>query len=126
MGICCSCFKSGDDEEENAQELELQAQRAKKALSISAKMSAPSIRASALSVEGEGLALVGASLDQDAAYWEWHITTNGKSIVDGIHFGVSGKKDRTFYESPDSRMTDDKGKPNQSATCSLPVTFVIC
>ena len=39
--------------------------------------------------------MAGAGIEQDAAYWEWHIN----KIPEGskIEFGVAHKKNRAFY-----------------------------
>ena len=76
-------------------------------------------------VSGNGLALVGCSIEQDAAYWEWHIEktgSNGSSgdggnaSVDGEYdedeeenapkFGVATKKDRRFYQARQALEVD--------------------
>ena len=50
-------------------------------------------------MSGHGLALAGAAIEQDAAYWEWHIN----KVPEGakISFGVAHKKDRKFYNELD-------------------------
>jgi hypothetical protein len=52
-------------------------------------------------VSGRGLALAGAGIEQDAAYWEWHIhqVPEGANIM----FGVATKKDRSFYNDLDNQ-----------------------
>ena len=59
-------------------------------------------------VSGDGLALVGCSIEQDAAYWEWQIerTSGGGSADDGDDdddnapkFGVATRKDQKFYRA---------------------------
>ena len=73
-------------------------------------------------VSGNGLALVGCSVEQDAAYWEWHIErTDGRSsdsIDAGLEdddeegdystpkFGVATKKDQKFYRAAEEREFD--------------------
>ena len=82
--------------------MELHAQKARQALDISATMSAPTItRKGAGIITGHGLALAGVPIEQDACYWEWHISSsNGPShtAIETIHFGVSSKKDPKFYQ----------------------------
>jgi hypothetical protein len=49
-------------------------------------------------VSGYGLALVGTTVEQDAAYWEIHgerMTSNETEIL----CGVSTKKDQKFYNA---------------------------
>lgn len=61
-------------------------------------------------ISGNGLALVGCSIEQDAAYWEWQIErTSGGSADDGDDddddddnapkFGVATRKDQKFYRA---------------------------
>ena len=62
-------------------------------------------------ISGNGLALVGCSIEQDAAYWEWQIErTSGSSADDGDDdddddddnapkFGVATRKDQKFYRA---------------------------
>ena len=70
-------------------------------------------------VSGSGLALAKIPIEQDAAYWEWHVNLpglprhpdededdmhdvhmNGDDEVDpyAIKFGVATRKDRNFYK----------------------------
>lgn len=47
-------------------------------------------------LSGNGLALAGVCIEQDAAYWEWHmVLPDGKS--EDTMFGISTSKDRKFY-----------------------------
>lgn len=107
MGVCCSCC--GGEDAESAKEMELQAQRSK-SLAISAKMSSPSIEISSSSVSGTGLALIGVPLEQDAAYWEWHVQLPPKTHVDTILFGVTHKKDRKFYKDQEDKVQPEEGE----------------
>ena len=63
-------------------------------------MSAPTVKIAeeGTVLTGHGLALVATALEQDAAYWEWHISLPARKHVDTILFGVTGKKDRQFYQ----------------------------
>ena len=47
------------------------------------------------------MALAGVSIEQDAAYWEWHIDIPHGQISNCIMFGVTTKKDSKFYEKLD-------------------------
>jgi hypothetical protein len=59
-------------------------------------------------VSGSGLALAGVSIEQDAAYWEWHMEIlTGKS--DDLMFGLTTSKDAAFYRALDEA---DEGKDN--------------
>ena len=53
-----------------------------------------------MKISGNGLALAGAGIEQDAAYWEWHIIQVPEEGAK-IEFGVAHKKDRTFYNELD-------------------------
>ena len=97
MGCCWSCI-GGEDGGATAKESELVAQETAKQQCINVRMSSPTITVEeSLSVKGTGLGLIGTPIEQDAAYWEYHIEIHGKKHLDTIMFGVSGKKDRTFY-----------------------------
>eukprot|EP00980_Cylindrotheca_fusiformis_P011797 scaffold2816_cov121-Cylindrotheca_fusiformis.AAC.13 len=92
MGCCCSCDKSEDGPSER--DLELKA----KSLAISRNMTSPSVEIDRTgAVSGEGLALAGVQIEQDAAYWEWHVKLPPKTHCDTVLFGVSSKKNRDFY-----------------------------
>lgn len=68
-----------------------------KNMSISRKMSAPAIEIKdVMQVSGNGLALAGVSIEQDAAYWEWHVEIPDGKSEDTI-FGLTTSKDRAFY-----------------------------
>ena len=85
-------------------------------------MSAPSIEIDGLNIKGYGLALVDVSIEQDCAYWEWHVNVrqsekiapdndeNDDFFNQGItmKFGVATKKDRNFYTSLETN--EDEGK----------------
>jgi hypothetical protein len=74
---------------------------ASKSLTISVKMSAPTIKVEQgeddQTVSGRGLAVVAVPLEQDAAYWEWRISLPARKHVDTVMFGVTSMKDRKFY-----------------------------
>lgn len=76
-------------------------QKNKKFLRIDAKMTNPSISIvdDGLAATGSGLALIGAPIEQDAAYLEWKIELQGGKTqhIDSIMFGVSTKKNRKYY-----------------------------
>jgi hypothetical protein len=104
MGLCCSCCGSSEGSEENETELQVtNAEANKKCMVISTTMSAPTVKiADSTIVSGSGLALVGIPIEQDAAYWEWQVLdvegSNGIGHSE-IMFGVTSKKDKTFYGS---------------------------
>lgn len=90
---------------------------------ISKSMSAPTIQIHGLNVKGHGLALVDVSIEQDCAYWEWHIETststsnNNSNDEDDdddffnqgmvMKFGVATKKNRDFYKALNNNEVDD-------------------
>ena len=106
MGCIYSCLGlSEDNDKSNPNETEM-IQKIDRNKAISAKMSNPNIRLSKTDekeyeniVSGFGLALASISIEQDAAYWEWHIEDNSSLTTknDGIKFGVSTSKNRQFY-----------------------------
>jgi hypothetical protein len=84
-------------------------------------MSAPTVNINGLTVTGHGLALVNVSIEQDASYWEWHITADvsntGNRNGDGpsldghstLKFGVATRKNREFFEAlGDMQENDDE------------------
>eukprot|EP00979_Chaetoceros_neogracilis_P006973 scaffold1433_cov175-Chaetoceros_neogracile.AAC.2 len=111
MGLCCSCFDSIRPSENQTEMTEQNAPKPSFQFIISRKMSSPSVDISGLTVKGEGIALVGVSIEQDAAYWEWHVTAEDGKITSGddnedffsndlaLKFGVATKKSREFYNS---------------------------
>mmetsp|Transcript_10107 Transcript_10107/g.20462 ORF Transcript_10107/g.20462 Transcript_10107/m.20462 type:complete len:233 (+) Transcript_10107:143-841(+) len=143
MGCLLSCFETLSDKvsavvvvvatgsSKNGKETEMMAHptinhqngSGGKTLSISRSMTAPTIEVkdNGLELSGTGLALVGATVEQDAAYWECHVEIPGNDdaataavAAYEVMFGVATKKDRKFYdalmeqeeESPDSNGTD--------------------
>lgn len=140
IGLFCPCFKTASDSNRNGglSETELTSRQGQKGLapgdesslsslySISRKMSAPTIEVQGLKVKGHGLALVDVSIDQDCAYWEWHVSTSTKNgdaanassfdetqmeleqednfFQQGLtmKFGVATRKNRDFYRALDS------------------------
>ena len=52
--------------------------------------------------------MAGVSIEQDAAYWEWHLEIPaGKS--DDVMFGLTTSKDAAFYRALDDA---DEGEDN--------------
>ena len=53
--------------------------------------------------------MAGAGIEQDAAYWEWHIQKVPQDDDDfKIMFGVAHKKDRNFYNELDKSQEGTK------------------
>lgn len=119
MGGCCSCCGCSQDSSDGGgtdKEMELQAQKSKKALSISETMSAPTIiRKTSNTISGQGLALAGVTIEQDVAYWEWHMKAPSKKTMESILFGVTAKKDAKFYQDlpPEKCKTIEEDGPSQ-------------
>lgn len=110
MGCCCSCIK-GEGPSVNENELVEQDSTHQ---SINTRMSSPQIKVEGkLCATGSGLALVGTALEQDAAYWEFHISLPARKHIDTILFGVSTKKDRTFYEGANEKNFEE-GVPSKA------------
>jgi hypothetical protein len=104
MGCCCSCWKSEDGPSEK--DLELRA----KSLAISRNMTSPNVEIGQRGeVSGEGLALAGVQIEQDAAYWEWHIKLPPKTHCDTILIGVTSKKNRDFFRELEDKLPGEEG-----------------
>jgi hypothetical protein len=56
-------------------------------------------------VSGSGLALAGVSIEQDAAYWEWHMQVPEGSTNE-VMFGIATRKNAAFYKSLDEQDGD--------------------
>lgn len=57
--------------------------------------------------------MAGASIEQDAAYWEWHILhVPPGTDKPQIKFGVATKKDRQFYNT----LAENGGNENETGT----------
>eukprot|EP00547_Thalassionema_nitzschioides_P001716 CAMPEP_0194215006 /NCGR_PEP_ID=MMETSP0156-20130528/16496_1 /TAXON_ID=33649 /ORGANISM="Thalassionema nitzschioides, Strain L26-B" /LENGTH=184 /DNA_ID=CAMNT_0038943411 /DNA_START=132 /DNA_END=686 /DNA_ORIENTATION=- len=72
-----------------------------KGMRISLAMSAPTIEIEDdVKISGNGLALAGVNIEQDSAYWEWHIDTiGGCGKAEDTKFGIATKKDQKFYRN---------------------------
>ena len=101
MGCCVSCFKSGGEQVAST-EMTASANAnpdGGKSMKISRKMTAPTISVEEnRTVTGTGLAMAGVAIEQDAAYWEWHVQLPEGSSQK-IMFGVATRKDRAFYKA---------------------------
>ncbi|KAL7540207.1 hypothetical protein ACHAXR_012870 [Thalassiosira sp. AJA248-18] len=87
MGGCCSCFdaisggKHGNSSG-NDKSTEMTGRNSASGIpppthGISRAMSAPTIQIQGFKVSGSGLALTKIPVEQDAAYWEWHVNLPG-------------------------------------------------
>lgn len=118
MGCCCSCNKDEDGATLKESEM-VQQDTAQK--SINVRMSSPDIKVeNNLCATGSGLALIGTALEQDAAYWEFHISLPAKKHIDTILFGVSPKRDRQFYEDLKSNKQSEEEGEYRAALFWLP------
>eukprot|EP00544_Gedaniella_sp_CCMP2646_P003588 CAMPEP_0202493182 /NCGR_PEP_ID=MMETSP1361-20130828/9612_1 /ASSEMBLY_ACC=CAM_ASM_000849 /TAXON_ID=210615 /ORGANISM="Staurosira complex sp., Strain CCMP2646" /LENGTH=188 /DNA_ID=CAMNT_0049123465 /DNA_START=149 /DNA_END=715 /DNA_ORIENTATION=- len=88
-----------------------------KSLAISRAMSAPTIELEdgRCKISGSGLALCGCSIEQDAAYWEWHILSIPEKSSDETMFGVATRKNSAFYKSLDEQSGDESPQTNGKA-----------
>jgi len=98
-------------------------------------MSAPSVNINGLTLDGNGLALVDVSIEQDAAYWEWHVTSNEK-VANGtdnddffdegsaLQFGVATKKSRDFYKAMATNEGDDEANVDDGTKLMRPISNV--
>ncbi|KAL7495849.1 hypothetical protein ACHAWT_004195 [Skeletonema menzelii] len=87
MGACCSCFDAisgGKHSSQNGSSTEMTPRNNSSkgsipppSLGLSRAMSAPTIRLQGFTVSGSGLALAKIPVEQDAAYWEWHVNLPG-------------------------------------------------
>lgn len=89
MGACCSCFdaimggKHGDSSKGGGGgSTEMTSRNSANGVpppthGISRAMSAPTIQIQGYKVSGSGLALARIPVEQDAAYWEWHVHLPG-------------------------------------------------
>lgn len=91
MGGCCSCFDAimggnhdgGGPSHRNGSSTEMTSRGGSKGSipppshGLSRAMSAPTIRLQGFTVSGSGLALAKIPIEQDAAYWEWHVNLPG-------------------------------------------------
>jgi hypothetical protein len=111
MGSCCSCCTDADEEAAATRETEMAAHQSAKSLVISPKMSAPTVKIMEgnVALTGHGLALVATALEQDAAYWEWHVSLPARKHVDTILFGVTSQKDQQFYREQQGKKEPEEG-----------------
>lgn len=81
-------------------------------------------------LSGMGLALIGTTVEQDAAYWECHIEVpdSDEGTAYEVMFGVATKKDRKFY---DALAEQEEGtwrlswrRCRTACDCSPPAYFV--
>jgi len=132
MGNLCPCLKSSASVGAVAVEMSSKKAggtrnggdgKAGPSLTLSRRMSAQEVHLDEgmTRASGEGLALVGCSIEQDAAYWEWHIEGNVEDDLDVDEddlpkFGVATKKDRQFYRAQEAGEIDDSAPSGGDGT----------
>mmetsp|Transcript_14700 Transcript_14700/g.17893 ORF Transcript_14700/g.17893 Transcript_14700/m.17893 type:complete len:240 (-) Transcript_14700:266-985(-) len=155
LSLVCPCFKSSSS---RPNETELTRQMPSKAGSqqgssstspseqslfyICKKMSAPTVQIGNLTVSGEGLGLVNVSIEQDCAYWEWHVESLSQSSLSNkksfessddedffdtataMKFGVATRKNRDFYKALDSNEDDDAMSMDDGTALMKPIPNV--
>lgn len=134
MGGCCSCLDgisggkygnsagSGHDEGTEMTSRNSASGIPPPTHGISRAMTAPTIQIQGSKLSGSGLSLARIPVEQDAAYWEWHVSLPGGArppssddeeeddefqevqVQDdddpyAVQFGVATRKDRSFYKS---------------------------
>eukprot|EP00566_Odontella_aurita_P027394 CAMPEP_0113540462 /NCGR_PEP_ID=MMETSP0015_2-20120614/8492_1 /TAXON_ID=2838 /ORGANISM="Odontella" /LENGTH=169 /DNA_ID=CAMNT_0000440265 /DNA_START=203 /DNA_END=712 /DNA_ORIENTATION=+ /assembly_acc=CAM_ASM_000160 len=88
------------------------------------KMSSPKVQIDGPKVSGVGLALAGVPVEQDAAYWEWHI--DGSEDDSGaLKFGVATKKDGKFYKALEIQADDGDSTPEEDGTALMKAIPVV-
>lgn len=109
---CCCCGSKGDGSRGGGGGTSKETEMAvKKSLAISVAMSSPNIViGDRTEISGHGMAVVGVAIEQDAAYWEWRIELPAKVHVDTLMFGVTGKKNRKFYQELENKIQQEEGK----------------
>lgn len=110
--------------------------KSSRSLAMSRGMSAPTIQLERdETVSGTGLALAGVSIEQDAAYWEWHITLspeiNDKRQTAGedqehhedaasaVKFGVATRKDAKFYKALKAHEDNEDATSSEDGTALM-------
>lgn len=107
MGCCCSCTDNANGTTRKENEL-VEHEDTKQCISV--HMSNPAIKVHGnLCATGSGLALTGTALEQDSAYWEFHVTLPTRKHADTVLFGVSSMKDRKFYKELEEKGPKDEG-----------------
>jgi len=146
MGNCCGCLKSsgaaasssggGGGNKKSVEMTDGRSNKLSPSLTLSKRMSAPSVEIDhgMARVSGNGLALVGCSIEQDAAYWEWQIERTGgggggklsahdeddeDEEENAPKFGVATKKDRRFYQARQALEVDDNTMPAEDGTALM-------
>ena len=85
MGVCCSCFDGimgGHASSNGDKSTEMTGRNSASGVpppthGMSRAMSAPTMQVQGFRVSGSGLALAKIPVEQDAAYWEWHVNLPG-------------------------------------------------
>lgn len=115
MGCCCSCFDKENVQTETEMTNRSNSGNEGASLSIARHMTAPTVEIENLrTLKGHGLALVGVTVEQDAAYWEWHIESveedggaDDEDPSNALMFGVATKKNSKFYRAMEHNEDSD-------------------
>ncbi|KAL3786390.1 hypothetical protein HJC23_002947 [Cyclotella cryptica] len=149
MGGCCSCFdsirggKHSNSPDGHDKSMEMTRNSAAgvplPTHGMSRAMSAPTIQIQGFKVSGSGLALARIPIEQDSAYWEWHVhlpglprpppdedddlrdvQMNGDGDPYAIKFGVATRKDGNFYKLLDNVEEEgDEASPRDDGTALM-------
>uniref|UniRef100_A0A7S2SGK5 SPRY domain-containing protein n=1 Tax=Eucampia antarctica TaxID=49252 RepID=A0A7S2SGK5_9STRA len=135
MGGCCSCFgtkETGNQETEMTSRSNGAESNGVSSLTIARHMTAPSVEIeNARILKGSGLALVGVTVEQDAAYWEWHVESlkeDGPPLEDdedpsnALMFGVATMKNPKFYRAMALNEDSDTSNAEDGTALMKPIT----
>lgn len=113
MGCICSCLENQNDPSAHQSESEMVPTSTNGigvGKEISKKMSNPSItflnkenKPKNCTISGTGLALACVSVEQDAAYWEWHVGTQN-----GSESSTDKSSDEEFFENDEGEEEDNE------------------
>mmetsp|Transcript_28842 Transcript_28842/g.40778 ORF Transcript_28842/g.40778 Transcript_28842/m.40778 type:complete len:204 (-) Transcript_28842:1219-1830(-) len=117
MGGCCSCCSKGESDGADV-EMTAKAQQINKDIIFSRKMSAPTITVNSNSITGNGLAVSGLTIEQDAGYYEI-ILKAPKGPCDDVMFGLTTKKNRDFYKKLAEASDEAKSDPEVTGTAHM-------
>lgn len=116
MGCCLSCLEMTTTASGSSESEVQMSSKAETAGSLSKSMSSPDVRISgekSNTVTGHGLALVNVVVEQDAAYWEWHVekTSTDDDENDAIvgEEELEGENDQGAIEDEDDGFEEVVG-----------------
>lgn len=130
MGGCCSCFDTKKDVHSET-EMTNAGSDGGSPLTIARHMTAPTVDIeNSKTLKGRGLALVGVTIEQDAAYWEWHVGTleddgppgGDDDPSNALMFGVATKKNSKFYRAMEQNEDNDETSPEEGTALMRAIT----